>query len=73
MSRFLVAMLLGQQSPQRYQHRRPHGTAWPVSQRSTRHRLRHHTGKSPINLAAPVHTPRRRSFWHNRMVPAVLR
>ena len=30
MSRFLLRCLLGQQSPQRYQRRRRHGTAWPV-------------------------------------------
>ena len=30
MSRFFVAMFVGQQSPQRPQRRRRHGTAWPV-------------------------------------------
>ena len=37
------------------------------------HRLRRHTGKSPVNLDAPVHTPRRWGWLHNRMVPAVLK
>jgi hypothetical protein len=42
------------------------------SQRSGGHRLRRHTGKSPVNLNAPVHTPRRWGWLPNRMVPAVL-
>ena len=32
-----------------------------------------HTGKSPVNLNAQMHTPRRRGWLPNRMVPAVLR
>ena len=43
------------------------------SQRSSGHRLRRHIGKSTINLVAPVHTPRRWGWLHNRVVPAVLR
>jgi hypothetical protein len=42
------------------------------SQRSNGHRLRRHTGKSPVNLTASVHTSRRWDRLHNRMVPAVL-
>jgi hypothetical protein len=42
------------------------------SQRSVGHRLWRHIGKSPVNLNAPVHTPRRWGWLHNRMVPAVL-
>ena len=39
------------------------------SQRSSGHRLRHHTGKSPVNLNAPVRTSRRWGWLPHRMVP----
>ena len=39
---------------------------------ASRHPLRRHTGKGAVNLNAPVHTPRRWGWLHNRMVPAVL-
>jgi hypothetical protein len=45
----------------------------PQPQRRNRHGLRRHTGKGAVNFIAPVYTPRRWSFLHNRMVPAVLR
>jgi hypothetical protein len=50
------------------------GISLPGAQpkRSNWHRLRHHTGKGAVNLVAPVHTPRRWDWLHNRMVPAVL-
>ena len=73
MSRFLVAMFVGATIAGGINIGVRMALHGPLSQRSNRHRLRHHTGKSPINLFAPVHTPRRWSFLHNRMVPAVLR
>ena len=45
----------------------------PQPQRRIRHGLRRHTGKGAVNFIAPVHTPRRWDWLHNRMVPAVLR
>ena len=69
MSRFLVVMFVGATIAAAVS---TSASAWHCRARN-RHRLRHHTGKSPINLVAPVHTPRWWSFLHNRMVPAVLR
>jgi hypothetical protein len=42
------------------------------SQRSIGHGLWRHPGKSSVNLIAPVYTPRRWNWLHDRLVPAVL-
>ena len=72
MSRFLIAMSVGATIAAAAS---TSASAWHClarCQRSGGHRLRRHTGKSPVNLNAPVHTPRRWGWLPNRMVPAVL-
>ena len=73
MSRFLVAMFVGATIAAAVS---TSASAWHClassSQRSIGHGLRRHTGKGPVNLNAPVHTPRRWGWLPNRMVPAVL-
>jgi hypothetical protein len=74
MSRFFVAMFVGATIAAAAS---TSASAWhclgPQPQRRIWHGLRRHTGKGAVNFIAPVHTPRRWDWLHNRMVPAVLR
>ena len=74
MSRFFVAMFVGAIIAAAAS---TSASAWHClaqqPQRRSRHGLRRHTGKGAVNFIAPVHTPRRWGWLHNRMVPAVLR
>jgi hypothetical protein len=73
-SRFLIAMFVGatiaaavstSASAWHCLAKSPNGAAGTAFWR--------HPGKGSVNLIAPVHTPRRWDWLHNRMVPAVLR